>query len=75
MKFCPSTLNGLREILHPLHYNEHGPLMRKILQAAIQNYSWLRFSYEELSIMERDWLASQGFTVHYTGKEFIDVMW
>lgn len=75
MKFSPSTLNGMREILHPIHYNPHGRLMKRILRASIDNYSYLYFTHEELSIEERSWLIEQGFTVKYMEDERLAVLW
>ena len=31
MKFTPATLNGIRDILHPIRYNPYNTLMKRIL--------------------------------------------
>ena len=75
MKFTPATLNGIRDILHPVRYNPYNTLMKRILKATINNCSCVIFIEGELSSEERTWLFEQGFQIKYMEDERIAVLW
>ena len=75
MEFTPSTLNGIRDILHPIRYNPYHQLMKRILRASIDNCSYIYFRPEDLLHEKRNWLVEHGFTVKHMEDGRIAVLW
>ena len=75
MEFSPSVLNNIRNILHPIHYSPYAQLMKCILRASIDNFSFICFMEGELSVAEQNWLVQQGFQVKHVENRKIIVMW